>query len=158
LSVGFISFGIAIVLKSEISGMSIVGSALFIWIGSGMLSLVLNYFKTIEINTEYITIKTHFGLITKRYRFEDIAALNSKPFKNQWASYPGLLIRFRNKKQVHIHAHEYENFHEIRKAITDRINRYEEMEIKVWTPALTGIMIAGALILVGLAIVKLFQL
>lgn len=121
-----------------------------------MLSLILNYFKTIEIDTEHVTIKTHFGLVTKRYRFEDIAAINSHRFRNQFKSYAGLLIRFRNKRQVHIHAHEFENFHEILNAITNRIDRYEKLENKIWTP--TWFLLSGALILAGFIIIRLLQL
>jgi hypothetical protein len=155
---GFISLGGAILFGEEVSGMSILTGTMFLWIGVGFLLLTLNNMKTIRIQGDNLSVGTHFGLVKKHYTFEDIIAINPKSFRNKWKSYPGLLLKFRDERQIHIHEMEFKNFREIKKVITDRVDKYDKLEIEIWTPLTIRFLVFGGLIIAGFMVLKIIEL
>ncbi len=141
----------------KISQMSILLGTMLLWIGIGFVLITLVNMKTIKIDNDHLTIGTHFGLWKKYYTFADINAINPKSFRNKWKSYPGLIIKFRDERQVHIHEMEFKNFREIKKVITDRVKKYEKLEIEIWTPFTIGFLTVGGLIIIGLIILKAIE-
>lgn len=154
----FVALGTLLLFEERVTGMSILTGTMFLWLGVGFLLLTLTNMKTIKIERDNLTIGTYFGFWKKCYRFEDINSINPKSFRNKWKSYPGLLIKFRDDRQVHIHEMEFKNFREIKKAITDKIYNYEKLEIEIWTPLAIGFVAFGGLLIIGFIVVKMIEL
>jgi hypothetical protein len=138
--------------------MLIVASSLLIWIGIGFLGIILMNMKTLELERDIMTVGTFFGLIKSQYSFRDIESVNPKTFDNQFGSHPGLLIKFRDGRQIHLHRMEFKNFDDIATKILDKVDRDKNLEIQIWTPYTKAFIACGGLIILLLVIVKSFGL
>jgi len=154
-SLVILSFGLLLItFENKISGMLVVVSSLFLWIGIGFLGLILKNMKTLELERDIMTVGTFFGLIKNQYSFNDIESFNLKSFDNQFGSYPGLLLKFRDGRQIHLHKMEFKNFNDFETKILDRVDRDVSLEIQMWTPYTKAFVACGGLIILLLVIVK----
>jgi hypothetical protein len=144
-----------IAFETELRGMMIVGSSMLLWIGLGFSGLILRNMKTLELETQTITIGTFFGLVRKRYPLNDIECVNPKSFENQFGSYQGLLIKFRDGQQFHLHEMEFKNFRDFKNELPDNIARDTNLEIQMWTSYTKIFAACGALIVLLFVIVKI---
>jgi hypothetical protein len=158
-SLGILSIGILLFLfENEISGMLIVSGTMFLWMGLGYLGLLLMNMKTLELKDEKLIIGTFFGLNKKQYSFKDIKSINPMSFSNLFASYPGLLVKLKDERQIHLHEMEFKNFAYFKKVITDKVDRDSTLEIEIWTPFAKTFVAIGGLILLSFVIVKIVGL
>jgi hypothetical protein len=56
-SLGILSIGLLLItFETKISGMLVVGSSMFLWIGIGFLGLILKNMKTLELERDIMTV------------------------------------------------------------------------------------------------------
>ncbi len=134
-SLGICSLGLGLLASGkEVTVFLATGSFSFIWVGLGFLGQILINMKTVQVNNNTLTVGTVFGIIKKNYSIDQIVSVNPKSFRNRFSSYPGLLIKFIDGRQTHIHRLEFVNFIEIKSLICSKVDRDRNLKLDIWTP------------------------
>ncbi|MCO4292015.1 hypothetical protein NF867_03955 [Solitalea sp. MAHUQ-68] len=142
----------------EASGASISGGILFLMIGLMCSYNSLTGCRTLKIENENIEITTYFGLSKKQYSFSEMISHNPKAFRNKFRTYPGLLIKFNDGSQYHIHEMEFLNFRDFKALITERVKGDLELQLEIWHPFTKDFLVFGiVLTTIMVFIIKVFQ-
>lgn len=156
---GFISFGFIVIYKSIGTSFDFIGilvGVLFIWLGSGYLTLMVGKIKTIEFRNGILRIRKP---LLNRYFESELSKIKYIDFEWQmtWNTMRGVLIKLEDGKVEQISIKEYRNSNEFIDLITKSCQRDDTIKPNILTRQLKIFMIIGLLIVLGFILLKLIK-
>ncbi len=146
-----------IAFEEHVSAGLAVASAMFLWIGFGFMGMLLINMKTIALDNNRLTIGMCYGLLKKSYEITEIESFKKHHFVNGFGSHPGMLIKFRDGKQVHIHQMEFKNYGDFENVLKGQIPVARDLTIEIWTMYTKAFIACGGLIVLFFIVAKILE-